>query len=259
MTELELRQKYVKAFADLVGKCAEGSENHKALIATYNTLKPLPRGVKMLTSYDWCACTVTALAIRCGIDSIFAKECSCTKQIEQWKAKGRWVENDAYVPKIGDIIYFAWSDGANYKTTDYKADVDHVGVVEKVENGNIYAIEGNNGNNVNRRTIAVNGRYIRGFATPDYASLATKPKPVEKTAINMPTLQRGDESHVVRVAQRLLKEAGYHGNNNNVLATDKKFGADTERAVKKYQEINGLKVTGKIDGATWKMLLLGTK
>lgn len=177
MTELELRQKYVKSFADLVGKCAEGSANHKALLDTYNTLKPLPRGAKMLESYDWCACTVTALAIRCGLADIFAKECSCTKQIEQWRAMGAWVENDAYIPKMGDIIYYAWADGTNYKTTDFSNDVDHVGVVEKVENGYIYSIEGNKANNVNRRTIAINGRYIRGFAVPKYAKLAVEDKP----------------------------------------------------------------------------------
>lgn len=171
MTEIELRNKYVKAFSDLVGKCAEGGAEHKALLDTYNTLNPLPRGVKMVASYDWCAATVTAIAIRCGLLNIFVKECSCTKQIEQWKAKGAWVENDAYIPKTGDIVYFAWDAPAS---GDFTADVDHVGVVEKVEEGYIISIEGNKGNNVNRRTFPVNYRYIRGFATPDYASLADK-------------------------------------------------------------------------------------
>lgn len=171
MTELELRQKYVKAFSDLVGNCAEGGATHTALLDTYNTLNPLPRGVKMIASYDWCACTVTALAIRTGIDRIFAKECSCTRQIQQWQSMGRWIENDAYVPQVGDIIYFAWGASA---TGDWDKDVDHVGVVEKCDTAYIYTIEGNKGNNVNRRTIPINYRYIRGFAVPDYASLAVK-------------------------------------------------------------------------------------
>lgn len=169
MTEIELRKLYVAEFQKLVGKCAEGSENHKALLATYNTLAPLPRGVKMMPAYDWCACTVTALALRCGLDGIFAKECSCTKQIEQWQHMGTWMENDAYVPSPGDIIYFAWDASG---TGDWVSDVDHVGVVEKCDTGYIYTIEGNKGNNVSRRTIPVNYRYIRGFAVPDYKGMA---------------------------------------------------------------------------------------
>lgn len=171
MTETQLRRKYINGLLALEGKCAEGSANHSALLAVYNTLAPLPRGVKMLPSYDWCAATITANAIRQDMAEIFAKECSCTMQIHQWQQMGRWIERDDYVPQPGDIIYYAW-DAAG--TGDWTKSVDHVGAVVSCDGKNIVAIEGNYKNNVSRRTIPVNYKYIRGFAVPDYASLATQ-------------------------------------------------------------------------------------
>lgn len=171
MTDKQLRQKYINGLLDLEGKCAEGSANHSALLAVYNTLDPLPRGVKMLPSYDWCAATITANAIRQDMAGIFAKECSCTLQIRQWQQMGRWVERDDYAPQTGDIIYYAWDATG---TGDWTESVDHVGAVVSCVDGYITAIEGNYKNNISRRRIPVNYKFIRGFAVPDYASLATK-------------------------------------------------------------------------------------
>ena len=173
MTETQLRQKYIQGLLDLEGKCAEGGANHSALLAVYNTLDPLPRGVKMLPSYDWCAATITANAIRQDMADIFAKECSCTLQIRQWQKMGRWVERDDYVPQTGDIIYYAWDATGS---GDWASSVDHVGAVVSCEGGYITAIEGNYKKNVSRRRIPINYKFIRGFAVPDYASLATEEK-----------------------------------------------------------------------------------
>ena len=171
MTEIQLRQKYINGLLALEGQCAEGGANHSALLAVYNTLDPLPRGVKMLPSYDWCAATITANAIRQDMTGIFAKECSCTLQIRQWQRMGRWVERDDYVPQTGDIIYYAWDASGS---GDWTESVDHVGAVVSCEGGYITAIEGNYKNNISRRRIPVNYKFIRGFAVPDYASLATE-------------------------------------------------------------------------------------
>ena len=171
MTETQLRQKYIQGLLAIEGKCAEGGANHSALLAVYNTLDPLPRGVKMLSSYDWCAATITANAIRQDMADIFAKECSCTLQIRQWQKMGRWVERDDYVPQTGDIIYYAWDANGS---GDWTSSVDHVGAVASCEGGYITAIEGNYKNNVSRRRIPINYKFIRGFAVPDYASLATE-------------------------------------------------------------------------------------
>ncbi len=56
--------------------------------------------------------------------------------VDWFQARDLWQDN-SYEPRPGDLIFFDWeSDGLDGKP-------DHVGIVEKVENGEIYAIEGN--------------------------------------------------------------------------------------------------------------------
>lgn len=50
----------------------------------------------------------------------------------------------SYVPASGDIIFFDW--GVN-------GDVGHVGIVEYVQNGRVYTIEGNSGDMCRRRSL----------------------------------------------------------------------------------------------------------
>lgn len=173
MIEKKLRQKYVAKAEEFLG-AVRGGTYHKLIIDTYNSVLPHPRGYAMTYTAAWCAPFVSSIAVMCDMLPIFAFECSCTKQIEQWKAKGRWIENDAYAPTLGDIIYYDWDDGADYAKTDSHTDVDHVGIVVSCDGKTIKVIEGNKGSpgKVDYRNVAVNGRYIRGFAVPDYASIA---------------------------------------------------------------------------------------
>lgn len=203
MTETQLRRKYINGLLALEGKCAEGSANHSALLAVYNTLSPLPRGVKMLPSYDWCAATITANAIRQEMAGIFAKECSCTMQIKQWQQMGRWVERDDYKPQPGDIIYYAWDATGS---GDWTKSVDHVGAVLSCNSECIVAIEGNYKNNVSRRTVPVNYKYIRGFATPNYASLAAQE---EDDMVRYRTIDEIPEGY--RAETKELMELGFRG------------------------------------------------
>ncbi len=183
MTEKQLRQKFVGIAQAYIG-CKEGSAGHRRIIDTYNTLMPLPRGYKMTYTAPWCAPFVTAIAIMTELESIMPLECSCTKQIKQLKAKGRWVEDDAYVPQTGDLIYYMWADDG---VGDADGDVDHVGIVANCDGKTVKVIEGNKNNAVSYRTINVNGRYIRGYGTPDYASLAEKEdKMIIKTIDDVP-------------------------------------------------------------------------
>ena len=206
MTETQLRQKYIKGLLALEGKCAEGGANHSALLAVYNTLDPLPRGVKMLPSYDWCAATITANAIRQDMTDIYAKECSCTMQIRQWQRMGRWVERDDYVPQTGDIIYYAWDANGS---GDWTSSVDHVGAVVSCEGGYITAIEGNYKNNISRRRIPINYKFIRGFAVPDYASLATK-EDTDMDGVRWNSLEDMPEGYR-RMAQRYVDAGALKG------------------------------------------------
>jgi hypothetical protein len=83
------------------------------------------------------------------------------------------VENDAYVPSPGDYIFYDWQDGSNYATTDNTGSADHVGIVVSCDGKTIKVIEGNMSDAVGYRKLAINGRYIRGFGVPKYASKAT--------------------------------------------------------------------------------------
>lgn len=168
MTEQEIRNKVVATAAQYIG-AVEGGSVHKKLIDTYNADKPLPRGYAMKYTDAWCAAFVTTIGIICKLTDIIFKECGCEKMIALYKNAGRWQENDAYRPNPGDVIFYDWDDNG---VGDNTGNADHVGLVEKVSGNTITIIEGNYSDAVKRRTVAVNGRYIRGYGLPDYAKKA---------------------------------------------------------------------------------------
>lgn len=175
MNEKQIREKVVAAAVAWLGR-KESDGSHKEIIDLYNTLSPLPRGYKVTYTDAWCATFVSAVALKCGLLDIMPPECSCFYMVEGYKKLGRWVEDDSYTPAPGDVIFYDWKDGANYAATDDTNAPGHVGIVEKVSGGKIGVIEGNYSDSVKRRSISVNGRYIRGFGIPDYASKA-EPEP----------------------------------------------------------------------------------
>ena len=64
--------------------------------------------------------------------------------------------------KHGDIIFFDWTD-----SNDGKA--DHVGIVEKVENGKVYTVEGNStGDTCRQKEYSIDSSVILGYGTPMY-------------------------------------------------------------------------------------------
>ena len=58
---------------------------------------------------------------------------------------------------------------------------DHVGIVESCSGGKIIIIEGNMNNSVGRRTLQVNGKNIRGYCCPDYASYVESKSSIDNT------------------------------------------------------------------------------
>ena len=143
----------------------ESNGTHKEIIDVYNNHKPLARGYKVKYTDSWCATFVSACAIKANYTDIIPLECSCNKMIEKFQKMGRWTENDAHVPHLGDVIFYDWQDNGK---GDCKGTSEHVGYVEKVANGKITVIEGNKSDSVSRRVLNVNGRYIRGFGCPAY-------------------------------------------------------------------------------------------
>lgn len=150
--------------------CKESDGTHKKIIDIYNTQNPLPRRYKVQYTDAWCATFVSAVAVKLGYTAIIPTECSCNYMIQGFKNIGCWVENDAYTPKYGDVIFYDWQDSGS---GDNVGSSDHVGYVESCDGVNIVAIEGNKNNAVERRTLKVNGKYIRGFGVPKYNTEST--------------------------------------------------------------------------------------
>lgn len=146
---------------------SEANGKFKTIIDIYNSHKPLPRSYAVKYTDEWCATFVSAVAIKTGATNIIPLECSCNYMIAGFKSLDRWVENDAYTPKPGDVIFYDWQDSGNGDNTGGS---DHVGIVESVSGGYITVIEGNKNEVVARRVIKVNGKYIRGFGVPDYST-----------------------------------------------------------------------------------------
>ena len=181
MTEKQIREKVVAAAEAWLG-AKTGSAQHKEIIRIYNAQRPLPRGTQMQESWAWCAVFVSAVSLKLGLRDIMPTEMSCHQMMLLYKKLGRWVENDAYVPSPGDVILYDWQDGTNYASTDNTGTPDHVGIVTSCDGITIRVIEGNVSNKVDTRVLVVNGRYVRGFGIPDYASVATEEeKPADKT------------------------------------------------------------------------------
>lgn len=88
-----------------------------------------------------------------------------------------WIENDAHVPKVGEGVLYYWKDGMNFATTDCTGVPDHVGTVTEVyeKAGYFVVTEGNYSNAVKKRTMLINGRYIRGFISPKYTDDTVTP------------------------------------------------------------------------------------
>lgn len=147
----------------------EADGTHKSIIDVYNAHKPLARGYAVKYTDAWCATFVSAVAIKCGVTDIIPTECGCGQMITLFKNLGEWNESDSRTPKPGDVIFYDWDDTGAGDNTGWP---DHVGIVESVSNGSITVIEGNKNNAVARRTIAVNGRYIRGYGVPKYEAEA---------------------------------------------------------------------------------------
>ena len=158
------RQNIVNAAVSYIG-CKETDGSHKKIIDLYNSHKPLARGYAMKYTDAWCATFVSAMAIKCGLTDIIPTECGCGQMIRLFQKLGEWQENDAYTPQPGDVIFYDWQDSG---VGDNTGASDHVGIVESVSGSTMKVIEGNMSNAVGRRTLQVNGRYIRGYGLPKF-------------------------------------------------------------------------------------------
>lgn len=104
---------------------------------------------------EWCACFVSWCANEAGLleKGVIPKFAYCPAGINWFKERNQWM-NKGQTPEVGYIIFFDWEQD---KISD------HVGIVERVENGTIYTIEGNSNNECRRNTYYVNSNNIYGY------------------------------------------------------------------------------------------------
>lgn len=231
MTETQARQKVVSIMQGWIG-LKRSDRSHAPIIDTYNEHTPRPRGYKVSYTDAYCATTTSAAAIKAGFTDIIPVECSCYYLIEAAKRMGIWQENDAYIPKLGDEVLYDWDDGPNYATTDNQGAPEHVGMVEAVIGSTIKVIEGNmSGGIVGRRDLQVNGRYIRGFICPNYASKATEKAPeksIDEIATEVLAGRWGNNPE----RKQKLEAAGYNYEAVQAAVNQKaKSGASAKKSV----------------------------
>jgi hypothetical protein len=247
MTEAQLRKKYIDCAKDYYG-AVMGDRRHREIVDAYNSFTPHPRGHKLTYTDEWCAAFDSAIAVLCCMTDIIPVECSCGEQIKAWKNMGRWIEDDKHRPEIGELMYYDWQDEQDYARTDNAGAPDHVGIVVWVSGGNILVIEGNKGNSsvVGYREMNVNGRYIRGYGCPDYASKATP----ETCSATLPVLRRGSTGEPVKSLQTLLNLWCRYS-----LDIDGSFGPATDAALRDFQSRHELAADGDAGPATWAALI----
>ncbi|MDR0311830.1 MAG: peptidoglycan-binding protein, partial [Acidobacteriota bacterium] len=195
----------------------------------------------------WCAAYQSTCAIQADITDVAPKEVSCGRMIELYIQLGRWQEKDCHRPQPGDTLFYDWDDSG---VGDNTGAPEHVGIVVSVIGSAVRVIEGNISKKVGYRSIAVNGRYIRGYGLPDFAAKADG-KQEQLIAIGRATLRQGATGSDVRYMQERLIAHGYRMSPHGA---DGSFGSITLAAVTAFQRANGLAVTGICDPATWAAL-----
>lgn len=272
MTEIEARNAVcAQARAWLGRRQSDGS--HREIIDLYNAHRPAG-GYVMTYTDPWCACFVSAVGMAAGLSAVIVPGVNCDGMIEAYRARGRWVEDDSYLPEAGDLIFYDWQDSG---VGDNVGSSDHVGIVVDTDARNITVIEGNKGEEqvVAYRTIPRNGQFIRGFAVPDYAAACraedtnvptTEPEDdaaqesAEITAkpdgsalcAALPVLSYGCCGRAVVVAQGILIALGYSCGPDGA---DGDLGYNTRNAVRNFQRGAGIPETGEVDVQTWAKLL----
>ena len=112
---------------------------------------------------EWCACFVSWCFNECGyLDTGTApKFAGCVGGVEWFRSRGQWADNSVN-PSPGMIVFFDWND-PNGASGPQDGEADHVGIVEKCENGIVYTIEGNSGDACRQNQYPVGYYEILGY------------------------------------------------------------------------------------------------
>ena len=112
---------------------------------------------------EWCACFVSWCFNECGyLDTGTApKFAGCVGGVEWFRSREQWADN-TIEPAPGMIVFFDWND-PNGASGPQDGEADHVGIVEKCENGIVYTIEGNSGDACRQNQYPVGYYEILGY------------------------------------------------------------------------------------------------
>ena len=106
---------------------------------------------------EWCAIFVSWCADQCGLldSGALPKFSGVGTGVNWFQSRSLWLPGSAK-PEAGMLIFFKW-----YGSDSLIA--DHVGIVERVENGRVYTIEGNSSDTVRRNSYPVGYGEILGY------------------------------------------------------------------------------------------------
>lgn len=150
------KEMYINKAREFLG-VVEGTTRHKAILAAYNSIQPLPRGYRLKYSDAWCAGFVSAVANLVGFGDGFPYECGVQKMVEIAKRKKQWCHVDS--PRVGWLVVYDWNGDKHG---------DHVGIVAEVTAKQIKVIEGNYNDAVRMRTIKKGADSIQGYIALKY-------------------------------------------------------------------------------------------
>ena len=190
--------------------CRKYSNRHRKLIQIFNTVKP--NGYTAHISDPWCAEGISAWAIEAyGKDNAkkyFPLSASVPDMVDKAKKLGIWKESDKTIPVDGYWVAYDWQDSGKGDNT---GSPDHIGLVIKVEKNKFTVLECNKGveSKCGTRVMNINGRYIRGYITPNYNK-------VEKSA-------EAERKRINKLADEVLQ--GKYGNGSE---RKKRLGSDYE-------------------------------
>lgn len=104
---------------------------------------------------EWCACFVSWCADQSGLieSGNVPKFSLCSDGVSWFQGKNKW-QSGGTTPTAGMIIFFDW---------DHDGNSDHVGIVEKCEDGRVYTVEGNSSDQVRQRNYAMDYASIMGY------------------------------------------------------------------------------------------------
>jgi len=184
-------------------------------------------------SQEWCNDFICWCARKAGISEDVIPAFSYVPYTANWYDERKLYKNskakgENYTPQKGDIILFDY----NRNTTS-----DHIGLVEKIENGKVYSIEGNKDNMVKRCEYNLDSADIRAYCIPNYP-ITKVLKSVEEIAKEV----LDGKWNVYPKRKELLENAGYNYNEVQTKVNELLRGATVNKKYKVVTAKSGLNI-----------------